>query len=257
MRICNLEIEAVGVGPHASCAARRRELRAESSAAWWRLLPTSRGGSCAEAGPEAGSSTTRRNAASTRRALTRRALTRRASNRRASTRRASQRGGNRKLRRRCMLVLNCEVRARRMGLQPRLVRAASSCACSEAASSPWSGSRGRDQQRTAKIVPAGVAGPAASDRGGEAEMRAPTRMRPPPTTTPAKIKPRRSRHAHAADEPATAEAVPFKQPLLGSRNHPEVPPIKEGIQSCKQSRREESNERSKKKKPQGGVITMP
>ena len=36
----------------------------------------SRGGSCAEAGPDAGSSTTRRNAASTRRALTRRALTR-------------------------------------------------------------------------------------------------------------------------------------------------------------------------------------
>ena len=221
----------------------------------------SRGGSCAEAGPDAGSSTTRRNAASTRRALTRRALTRRASNRRASPRRASQRGGNRKLRRRCMLVLNCEVRARRMGLQPRLARAASSCACSEAASSPWSGSRGRDQpwfrQRTAKIVKAGVAGPAASDRGGEAEMRAPTRMRPPPTTTPAKIKPRRSRQAHAADEPATAEAVPFKQPLVGSRNPPEVPPIKEGIQSCKQSRREESNERSKKKKPQGGVITMP
>ena len=126
---------------------------------------------------------------------------------------AAPRGGNRKLLRRCVLVLNCEDRARRMGLQPRLARAASSCACSEAASSPWSGSRGRDQpifgQRTAKIVKAGVAGPAASDRGGEAEMRAPTRMRPPPTTTPAKIKPRRSRHAHAADEPATAEAVPW------------------------------------------------
>ena len=191
----------------------------------------SRGGSCAEAGPDAGSSTTRRNAASTRRALTRRALTRRASNHRASTRCASQRGGNWKLRWRCVL----EDRARRMGLQPRLARAASSCACSEAASSPWSGSRGRDQplfgQRTAKIVKAGVAGPAASDRGGEAEMRAPTRMRPPPTTTPAKIKPRRSRHAHAADEPATAEAVP----LVVSWNPPEAPPIKEGIQSCKQS----------------------
>ena len=123
---------------------------------------------------------------------------------------AAPRGGNRKLLRRCVLVLNCEDRARRMGLQPRLARAASSCACSEAASSPWSGSRGRDQplfgQRTAKIVKAGVAGPAASDRGGEAEMRAPTRMRP---TTPAKIKPRSSRHAHAADEPATAEAVPL------------------------------------------------
>ena len=57
-----------------------------------------------------------------------------------------------------------------------------------------------------KIVKAGVAGPAASDRGGEAEMRAPTKMRP---TTPAKIKPRSSRHARAADEPATAEAVPL------------------------------------------------
>ena len=104
--------------------------------------------------------------------------------------------------------MNCEVRARRMGLQPRLARRPQVVPAPRPPA--WSGSRGRDQpwfrQRTAKIVKAGVAGPAASDRGGEAEMRAPTRMRP---TTPAKIKPRSSRHAHAADEPATAEAVPL------------------------------------------------
>ena len=209
---CNFEIEAGGVGPHASCAARRRELRAESSATWWRLLPAApRGGTCAGAAPSSrGGSCCAPEPAlrSESWKLLRRAVE--AARKQRLKPEAAPRGGNRKLRRRCVLVLNCEVRARRMGLQPRLARAASSCACSEAASSPWSGSRGRDQplsgQRNAKIVPAGVAGPAASDRGGEAEMRAPTKMRP---TTPAKIKPRSSRHAHAADEPATAEAVPL------------------------------------------------
>ncbi len=54
---------------------------------------------------------------------------------------------------------------------------------------------------------------------------------------PAKTRTKRSRHTHAAAELAAAEAV-AAVPL----DPPEAPPIKEGIQSCKQSRRGESTQ---------------
>ena len=69
-------------------------------------------------------------------------------------------------------------------------------------------------QRTAKIVPTGVAGPARD--WGLAEKQAPMRMRlAAPMRAPAKTKSKRRRHAHA--ELAAAE------PVL--RNSPEAPPI--------------------------------
>jgi hypothetical protein len=93
-------------------------------------------------------------------------------------------------------------------------------------------------QRTAKIVPKGVAGPASD--WGLAEKQAPMRMRlTAPMRTPAKTKTKRTRHAHA--ELAAAE------PVL--RNSPEAPPIMAAnLDSANQTRNESQQARSSRRK---------